>query len=88
MKIHVPKEVIKTFTDIASVNYGEDGGLVETLCFLMGFEDENNNLHVTDLLLPSQSCAAYQVSDTGKATLYLSLLHIFKIVLFFRNLWN
>ena len=63
----IPDNLIPKFLDIASKNNSpEDGKHVETLAFLIGFE-ENSTFFGTDLYFPKQKGLPCQVHDKGKS---------------------
>ena len=72
----IPDNLIPKFLDIASKNNSpEDGKHVETLAFLIGFE-ENSTFFGTDLYFPEQKGLPCQVHDEGKSFSFCNKLNI------------
>ena len=66
MKIHVPQEIIPKFLEVANSNNSPEDGLhIETLAYLLGFED-NGVLKATELIFPRQQGSSVHVEDQGK----------------------
>ena len=67
----IPKNILDEFLKVATKNLStEDNGLVETLAYLVGYE-ENGELHMTELIFPKQNGSESLVIDEGNSTLYL-----------------
>ena len=66
MKVHVPQEIIPKFLEVANSNNSPEDGLhIETLAYLIGFED-NGTLKATELIFPRQQGSSVHVQDQGK----------------------
>ena len=61
----IGSNLISQFVKIASNNFSSnDGHLVETLAFLIGYGDAQNYI-ATDLIFPNQHGEAHRVEDLG-----------------------
>jgi hypothetical protein len=61
----IGSNLISQFVKIASNNFSSnDGRLVETLAFLIGYSDSYNYI-ATDLIFPTQHGEAHKVEDLG-----------------------
>ena len=64
-KISISTEITARFISVAECNY-DYSGQIETLAFVIGFKDPSNNqITATELLFPSQTGSAANVSDEG-----------------------
>ena len=64
--VHIPKQVQKTFLDVAKANTNSSGRHIETLAFLYGHETEDA-LIANGILFPVQQGDAGNVIDKGRA---------------------
>ena len=65
--IIVPSDLLSAFLRVSANNTSvEDGMLIETLAFLVGFRDEEENLIATHLIFPKQEGQPFCVDDKGK----------------------
>ena len=64
-KIIIPKTVIKEFIKKANLNRDSKGRHVETLCYLLGEKEGNENV-VDTILFPRQVGTSSKVNDEGE----------------------
>ena len=65
----LPGDIIEKFVQVAASNIPNNNGHIETLAYLVGYE-ENNILHGTHLVFPNQKGTCSKVDDQGKKPLH------------------
>ena len=66
MKVRVPQETLPRFLEVANSNKSqEDGQHIETLAYLIGYEEEGT-LKATELIFPRQKGSSIHVEDQGR----------------------
>ncbi len=60
----IPKSTTTEFFKRAALNY-DLTGVIETLAYLVGYEDRNGVLHGSELLFPEQTGNDVKVNDEG-----------------------
>ena len=62
--INIPESIISQFVEISSKNFSIDGGHIETLAFLIGYENDSDII-ATELIIPKQHGTPTNVDDLG-----------------------
>ena len=62
---HIPEETISQFFHHAVQNLDKNGKIIETLAYLVGYE-EHSILVGSELIFPDQSATSSYVDDNGK----------------------
>ncbi len=76
----IPEQLLREFLKVSSNNRSpQDGRHVETLAYLIGYQD-NGNLIGTDLVFPKQSATSSYVEDRGKYCCSNKFHFLFQII--------
>ena len=75
MRYKIPKKALEKFIKVAKSNKSNDDGRhIETLAYLLGYEDQNGEIIATEMVFPNQNGTSILVIDEGKC--YLKTLSL------------
>ena len=64
-KIELHPDTFRVFVAAAEKNLSDDGHLLQSMVYLLGYETDDNTFKTTELLFPFQECLANEVKELG-----------------------